>query len=104
MRALREAGETRQMIHVPVERIVAVLDGMRFGRQHGYRPTAKRYSAKVLKFVGAGQSYRELSHRLGISARHRQARSGSVACLLLRLRTILWNHAHRSRAAVFSQQ
>jgi putative DNA-invertase from lambdoid prophage Rac len=41
--------------------------GVRFGRQRGYRPTADRYSAKVLKFVGAGQSYREISHRLGIS-------------------------------------
>jgi putative DNA-invertase from lambdoid prophage Rac len=41
--------------------------GVRFGRQHGYRPTASRYSTKVLKFVGDGQSYREISHRLGIS-------------------------------------
>jgi putative DNA-invertase from lambdoid prophage Rac len=41
--------------------------GVRFGRQRGYRPTANRYSSKVLKFVEAGQSYREISHRLGIS-------------------------------------
>jgi DNA invertase Pin-like site-specific DNA recombinase len=26
--------------------------GVRFGRQHGYRPTASRYLTKVLKFVG----------------------------------------------------
>ena len=41
--------------------------GVRFGRQHGYRPTAQRYSTKVLEFVRNGQSYREISHRLGIS-------------------------------------
>jgi putative DNA-invertase from lambdoid prophage Rac len=41
--------------------------GVRFGRQHGQRPTADRHAAKVLKFVSAGQSYREISHRLGIS-------------------------------------
>jgi putative DNA-invertase from lambdoid prophage Rac len=41
--------------------------GVQFGRQRGYRPTAERHAAKVLKFVEAGQSYREISHRLGIS-------------------------------------
>ena len=41
--------------------------GVRFGRQRGQRPTADRHAANVLKFVGAGQSYREISHRLGIS-------------------------------------
>jgi putative DNA-invertase from lambdoid prophage Rac len=41
--------------------------GVRFGRQRGYRPTAARHATKVLKFVGSGQSYREISHRLGIS-------------------------------------
>jgi putative DNA-invertase from lambdoid prophage Rac len=41
--------------------------GVRFGRQYGQRPTADRHAAKVLKFVSAGQSYREISHRLGIS-------------------------------------
>jgi DNA-binding CsgD family transcriptional regulator len=39
----------------------------RFGRRRGQRPTADRYGAKVLEFVEAGQSYREISHRLGIS-------------------------------------
>jgi DNA invertase Pin-like site-specific DNA recombinase len=41
--------------------------GVRFGRQPGQRPTADRHAANVLKFVSAGQSYREISHRLGIS-------------------------------------
>ena len=41
--------------------------GVRFGRQRGQRPTADRHATNVLKFVGAGQSYREISHRLGIS-------------------------------------
>ena len=41
--------------------------GVRFGRQPGQRPTAERHTAKVLGFVRAGQSYREISHRLGIS-------------------------------------
>jgi putative DNA-invertase from lambdoid prophage Rac len=41
--------------------------GVKFGRQRGHRPTAERYADKVLHFVGAGQSYREISHRLGIS-------------------------------------
>jgi putative DNA-invertase from lambdoid prophage Rac len=41
--------------------------GVRFGRRLGQRPTADQYAAKVLHFVGAGQSYREISHRLGIS-------------------------------------
>jgi putative DNA-invertase from lambdoid prophage Rac len=41
--------------------------GVRFGRQPGQRPIADRHAAKVLQFVNAGQSYREISHRLGIS-------------------------------------
>ena len=41
--------------------------GVRFGRQRGQRPIADRHTSKVLQFVGAGQSYREISHRLGIS-------------------------------------
>ena len=41
--------------------------GVRFGRRRGQRPTAERHTANVLKFVLAGQSYREISRRLGIS-------------------------------------
>jgi putative DNA-invertase from lambdoid prophage Rac len=41
--------------------------GVVFGRQLGQRPIADRHTANVLKFVDAGQSYREISHRLGIS-------------------------------------
>jgi putative DNA-invertase from lambdoid prophage Rac len=31
------------------------------------RIKSDRYAPKVLKFVGEGQSYREISHRLGLS-------------------------------------
>jgi putative DNA-invertase from lambdoid prophage Rac len=41
--------------------------GVRFGRQRGQRPTAERHTTKVLGYVRTGQSYREISHRLGIS-------------------------------------
>lgn len=41
--------------------------GVCFGRRRGDRPVADRYSTKVLQFVATGQSYREISHRLGIS-------------------------------------
>ncbi len=41
--------------------------GVRFGRQPGQRVKADRHTPKVLQLVGAGQSYREISHRLGIS-------------------------------------
>ena len=33
----------------------------------GQRIKADRYTPKVLKLVGEGQSYREISHRLGLS-------------------------------------
>lgn len=38
-----------------------------FGRQAGQRLTADRYAPSVLKLVSDEQSYREISHRLGIS-------------------------------------
>jgi putative DNA-invertase from lambdoid prophage Rac len=38
-----------------------------FGRQLGQRVKADRHEPRVLKLVEAGQSYREISHRLGIS-------------------------------------
>lgn len=41
--------------------------GVVFGRQPGQRVKADRHTPKVLKLVDAGQSYREISHRLGIS-------------------------------------
>jgi len=41
--------------------------GVVFGRRPGQRVKADRYASKVLKLVGEGQSYREISHRLGLS-------------------------------------
>ena len=41
--------------------------GVVFGRQLGQRVKADRHKPRVLKLVEAGQSYREISHRLGIS-------------------------------------
>ena len=41
--------------------------GVVFGRRPGQRIKADRHAPRVLKLVGDGQSYREISHRLGIS-------------------------------------
>ena len=41
--------------------------GVVFGRRPGQRVKADRLAPKVLKLVGEGQSYREISHRLGLS-------------------------------------
>ena len=41
--------------------------GVVFGRRPGQRVKADRFALKVLKLVGEGQSYREVSHRLGLS-------------------------------------
>ena len=41
--------------------------GVVFGRRPGQRIKADRYAARVLKLVDEGQSYREISHRLGLS-------------------------------------
>ena len=41
--------------------------GVVFGRQLGQRVKADRHQPRVLKLVQAGQPYREISHRLGIS-------------------------------------
>ena len=38
-----------------------------FGRRPGQRIKADRFGPKVLKLVGEGQSYREISYRLGLS-------------------------------------
>jgi putative DNA-invertase from lambdoid prophage Rac len=38
-----------------------------FGRRPGQRIKADRYAPKVLKLVAENQSYREISHRLGLS-------------------------------------
>lgn len=41
--------------------------GVVFGRRPGQHVKADRYAPKVLKLIGGGQSYREISHRLGLS-------------------------------------
>jgi putative DNA-invertase from lambdoid prophage Rac len=41
--------------------------GVVFGRLPGQRVNADRYALKVPKLVSNGQSYREMSHRLGLS-------------------------------------
>jgi putative DNA-invertase from lambdoid prophage Rac len=41
--------------------------GVVFGRRPGQRIKADRHALRVLKLVADGQSYREISHRLGIS-------------------------------------
>jgi putative DNA-invertase from lambdoid prophage Rac len=41
--------------------------GVVFGRRPGQRIKADRFAPKVLKLVSEGQSYREISHRLGLS-------------------------------------
>ncbi len=41
--------------------------GVVFGRRPGQRIKADRYATKVLQLVEAGQSYREISRRLGLS-------------------------------------
>ncbi|MGH9866158.1 MAG: recombinase family protein [Candidatus Acidiferrales bacterium] len=41
--------------------------GVVFGRRPGQRIKADRHAARVLQLVESGQSYREISHRLGIS-------------------------------------
>jgi putative DNA-invertase from lambdoid prophage Rac len=38
-----------------------------FGRRPGQRVKADRFAPKVLKLVDEGQSYGEISHRLGLS-------------------------------------
>jgi hypothetical protein len=43
------------------------IDTVVFGRRPGQRVKAGRFAPKVLKLVGEGQSYREVSHRLGLS-------------------------------------
>jgi putative DNA-invertase from lambdoid prophage Rac len=41
--------------------------GVVFGRRPGQRVQADRFAPKVRKLVSEGQSYREISHRLGLS-------------------------------------
>lgn len=41
--------------------------GVVFGRRPGQRVKSDRLAPKVLHLVGEGQSYREISHRLGLS-------------------------------------
>lgn len=76
--------------------------GVVFGRRPRQRIKADRYATKVLKLVGEGQSYREISHRLGLartpswisssatalrsSPRILSVLKNSVSCLLLNYR------------------
>jgi hypothetical protein len=48
-------------------RAAARKRGVVFGRRPGQRIKAARFAPKVLQLVGEGQSYREISHRLGLS-------------------------------------
>jgi putative DNA-invertase from lambdoid prophage Rac len=41
--------------------------GVVFGRRPDQRIKADRFAPEVLKLVSEGQSYREISHRLGLS-------------------------------------
>ncbi len=58
--------------------------GVRFGRQTGQRVKADRHQKRTLELVAAGQSYREVGLRLGISKntvldivkRHRAKQAG----------------------------
>ena len=43
--------------------------GVGLGRRPGQLIKADRYAPKVLKLAAGGQSYREISHRLGFSIR-----------------------------------
>ena len=58
----QERDERRRPVLRPDEQVL-VVDG----RRPGQRIKADRYACKVLKLVGEGQSYREISHRLGLS-------------------------------------
>ena len=72
--------------------------GVVFGRRPGQRVKADRFAPKVLTLVAEGQSYREISHRLGLSKntvldivkRNRAPwrALNSVSCLLLLKRDI----------------
>jgi hypothetical protein len=50
-----------------IEAVEVVAPGVKIGRRPGQRVKADRFAPKVLKLVGEGQSYREISHRLGLS-------------------------------------
>jgi DNA-binding NarL/FixJ family response regulator len=47
--------------------VAARKRGVIFGRRPGQRVKPDRFTPEVLKFVGEGKSYREISHRLGLS-------------------------------------
>lgn len=53
--------------HVRAGIAAAQKRGVVFGRRPGQRVKADRFTPEVLKLVGEGQSYREISHRLGLS-------------------------------------
>lgn len=41
--------------------------GVKLGRQPGQRPVADKLGSKVLRLVAEGETYRQISHKLGIS-------------------------------------
>ena len=55
----------RERVHSDIA--AAGKRGVVFGQRPGPRIKSDRYDAKVLKLVGEGLSYREISHRLGLS-------------------------------------
>jgi putative DNA-invertase from lambdoid prophage Rac len=55
--------------------------GVVFGRQAGHRIKANRFAPKVLKLVSEGQSYREISHRLGLREHRPRYRESEPCCL-----------------------
>jgi putative DNA-invertase from lambdoid prophage Rac len=59
----------RDLLRVRVRSGIAAARkrGVVFGRRPGQRVKADRFAPKVLKLVSEGQSYREISHRLGLS-------------------------------------
>ena len=67
MAALAES--ERDLLRERVRSVIAAARkrGVLFGRRLGQRVKADRFTPRVLKLVSEGQSYREISHRLGLS-------------------------------------
>lgn len=59
----------RHLLRERVRSVIAAAQarGVRFGRQSGQRVKADRHQKCALELVAAGQSYREVGLRLGIS-------------------------------------
>jgi len=56
--------------------------GVVLGRRPGQRVKADRFAPRVLKLVTQGQSYREISHRLGLSKNRLGYREAQPSCLV----------------------